>query len=98
MRNELQQIIDGILYDTENAEIIASNEYWDGHNFERSGRNLHLYKSPKGRFFLCFSSQWQGERTYIEAISAAEAMKYYETLSEHDVSYEEAFGVSPEEA
>jgi len=94
----MQQIITGIRYDTEKAEVIASNEYWDGSNWERHGRNLHLYKSPNGRFFAGYSTQWQGELNYIEPLSTDEAMQMYEDLPEHPMSWEDAFGEAPEEA
>ena len=31
-------------YDTEAASLLASDCYWDGHNFERSGRNTWLLR------------------------------------------------------
>lgn len=98
MRAQLCEVIGGIRYDTEKADIVASNEYWDGSNWERGGRSLHLYKTKKGRFFLGFSSRWQGERSYILPISEEEAKAKYEELPEHEMTYEEAFGIVPEEA
>ena len=35
---EMTAIIDGKRYGTLGATLIAGNDYWDGHNFERSGR------------------------------------------------------------
>lgn len=64
----MQQIIDGVRYDTEKATLVASDRYWDGHNLERRGRNTYLYKSPKGRWFALHTTQWQGERDYIEPL------------------------------
>lgn len=98
MRTQIEQIVDGIRYDTEKAQIIAHNEYWDGSNFERGGRNFHLYQSPNGRYFAGYSTQWQDERNYIEPMSKSEAMDMYEALPEHPVSYEDAFDETPEEA
>jgi len=98
MRTKIKQVIGGIQYDTEKAEVIASNEYWDGHNWERRGRNIHLYRSPKNRYFEAFSSQWAGERDYVKPLSKEEAKNLYESLPEHEVSYQEAFGEAPEEA
>ena len=31
---KIRVVIDGIRYDTEKAEIIADDCYWDGHNYE----------------------------------------------------------------
>ena len=42
MRAKLKQVVDGKVYDTETAQVVASDEYWDGHNFERRGTNTHL--------------------------------------------------------
>lgn len=94
----MKQVFDGKLYNTETAIVIASDRYWDGHNFERSGRNTYLYKTKKGNYFVYCSTMWQGERDTIEVITLEEAQGYYETLPEHEVEYAEAFGVEPVEA
>lgn len=98
MRTKMSEVLDGVRYDTEKAEIVASNEYWDGHNFERQGRNCHLYKTKKGNFFVGYSTQWQGERDYINPVSKGEAKELYENLQEKDMTWEEAFEEVPEEA
>jgi len=94
----MKQIINGKQYNTETAILVASNNYWDGHNWERGGRNTFLYKTKKGNFFLYYATLWQGERDYIEPISTNEAKYYYENLPEHPIKYKEVFGVEPEEA
>lgn len=94
----MKQIIDGKLYNTETADKVASDHYWDGHNWDRHGRSTFLYKTRKGTFFLLHETRWQGERDRIEAISIDEAKKQYEALPEHDMEYAEAFGEAPEEA
>ena len=94
----MEQIVNGLKYDTEKAARVASDRYWDGRNWERSGRNTYLYKTPNGRFFLHHTTLWVNERDHIEAITIEEAQQYYEDLSEHDVDYAEAFGEEPGEA
>ena len=94
----MKQVVDGRLYDTEKADLVASDRYWDGSNFERSGRNTYLYKTAKGNFFLHHTTQWQGERESIEPVSIEEAKEYFERLPEHELEYEAAFGEQPEEA
>jgi len=94
----MQQIVNGLKYDTEKATLIASDRYWDGSNWERKGRNTYLYRTAKGNFFLHHTTLWQGERQSIEPISQSEAMSYYEQLPERATEYKEAFGVEPEEA
>jgi len=94
----MKQILNGKLYDTDKAQQVASNRYWDGSNWERHGRNTFLYRTAKGNFFLHHTTQWQGEREHIDAISEEEAKDYYEQLTEHELDYAEAFGEEPEEA
>jgi len=94
----MKQIINRIEYDTEKAELLASNRYWDGSNWERSGRNTYLYRTAKGRYFAHHTTQWQGERSSIEPLGKNQAMELYETLPETEVEYSEAFGEKPEEA
>ena len=94
----MKQIIDGKLYDTEKADRVASDEYFDGSNWDRSGRNKYLYKTKKGNFFIHYKTMWQGELDRLEDITEIEARKYYEILPEHDMEYKEAFGEEPEEA
>lgn len=94
----MKQVINGKLYNTKTATLLASDHYWDGHNWERHGRNTFLYRTSKGNFFLYHTTLWQGERDSIEAISEEEARQYYEQLPEAEVEYAEAFGREPEEA
>lgn len=91
MRHKMTAIINGKRYNTETATVIASNEYWDGSNYERRGTNLHLYRTPRGNYFVGYSTQWEGSRSYIEAITEADALKLYEDLPEHAVEFESAF-------
>lgn len=94
----MQQIIDRKKYDTETATLIASNRYWDGSNWERQGRNTYLYKTAKGNYFAHHTTQWQGEADTLEALTIDKAQDLYEDLREHDLDFEAAFGVKPEEA
>jgi hypothetical protein len=94
----MKQIVNGIRYDTEKATRIADDRFWDGHNFERYGRNKYLYKSKNGRFFELFETCHQGEVDHIMPLSIEEAKILYEELREHYVEWEDAFGEEPEEA
>jgi len=94
----LERIIDGKRYSTITASLVASNRYWDGSNWDRSGRCTYLYKTARGNFFLHHTTRWQGERDTLEAISEGEAKSRYEGLPEHEMEYEDAFGQAPEEA
>ena len=90
------QIINGKKYNTETANVVASDRYWDGHNFERQGRNKYLYKTPIGNFFVLHETCWEGERDSIKAIDLVEAMRIYEELPEHETEFEQAFEMAPE--
>lgn len=79
-------------YSVATATLIAGNDYWDGHNFERSGRNMFLYRTPNGAYFTVTLTQWEGEQSSLDPVTLEEAISLYETsLSEHEVSYAEAF-------
>jgi hypothetical protein len=74
------------------ATLIASDAYWDGHNFERHGRNRFLYRTPNGAYFKVTLTQWQSEQDRLVPITQDEAIQLFETsLTEHEVSYAEAF-------
>ena len=95
---KMSRVVKGKRYDVSKATLIAHNVYWDGHNFERSGRNSFLYRTKKGNFFVVHLTQWQGERDTLDPLSEQEAMDLYERLQEHPVEYEEAFDVEIEDA
>ena len=94
----MNEIVNGKRYQTKTATLIAGDNYWDGHNFERGGTNCFLLKTPKGNFFLQHQTQWQGDRDSIEPVTESEAKEWYEHLSERSLSYKDAFGEDCEEA
>ena len=88
----MTKVIGGVRYNTEAATLIASDAWWDGHNFERSGRNVFLYRSPRGNYFIVKRTMWQGERDSLRPVSLDEALRLWEeSLPEHEVPFEEAF-------
>lgn len=90
--DNMTRIVDKKRYSTKTATLIASNCYWDGHNWERQGRNTFLYRTPNGSYFQVDLTCWQGEQDTLTPISQEEAIEAYEEyLPEHEVSYEEAF-------
>ena len=97
---DFTRIVGKVRYSTATAALVASDAYWDGHNFERRGRNTFLYRTPKGRYFSVTLTQWQGERDTLSPLSVDDAIELYEgSLSEHEMEYTEAFpGVEVEEA
>jgi hypothetical protein len=95
----LKQIIDGKLYNTETADLIADNEFVDGNNRMSHGRATYLYKTKKGNFFSYHATCWQGEHPYITPLSIDEAKQVYEELNDENAAdYKAVFDVDPEEA
>lgn len=98
----MSQIIDRKKYDTETATLLSGDDYWDGHNHERSGTQTFLYRTPKGAYFTTNFSQWQGANDHIEPVSQGKAIELFEYHAAHNqnrVEFEEAFpGVEIEEA
>ena len=89
---EFERIVNRKKYSTKTATLIAGNDYWDGHNFERSGRQCYLYCTPRGAYFKVNLTCWQGEQDTLIPINQAEAIELYEgILSEHRVEYAAAF-------
>jgi hypothetical protein len=96
--DKMSRVVKGKRYTVGTSTLLASDEYWDGHNFERRGRNTFLYKTRGGAFFRVCLSQWQGERDTIEPLERNEAMDLYEHLPEQIETYETAFDTDVEEA
>jgi hypothetical protein len=86
----MKQIVNGTLYDTEKAQLVACSEW-------QYGRRIMLYKSARGNFFTAYLTRWEGERDVIEPLTDAEAKAFYERLTPH-MAYDEAFGQAPAEA
>lgn len=89
---DMERIVNRTRYAVATATLLASDCYWDGSNFERSGRNRFLYRTPNGRFFVVSLTQWQGEQDSLEPVDLETAIELYEgPLSEHEESYAVAF-------
>jgi hypothetical protein len=90
--NDLVRIVDKKRYAVKTAALLAGNDFWDGNNWERSGRNMFLYRTPNGRYFTVSLTQWQGELDTLEPIDQDQAIQLFEgALTEHRVEYNEAF-------
>jgi len=98
----MRAVIGRKVYDTTTAKLLTDDAWWDGHNFERHGRNTFLYRAPKGGYFALRMTCWQGEKDRIEPLSLDEAVQLYEELHQSDseaLPFEEAFpGVEVVEA
>lgn len=93
------EVIGGKRYNTDNADLIADDAYWDGKNYERRGRNRFLFKTQKGNYFQVQRTQWREEVERLTPLTQDEAITVWEELPEHHVSFEDAFpGVEVEDA
>lgn len=86
-------IIGGFRYSVATAELLAGDDYFDGHNYERGCRNRHLYRTPAGRYFIVTQTRVPGERDDLRPVDEDEAMTFYEAAwpEARRVSYSEAF-------
>lgn len=90
--DKMTQIINRTRYSVESSTLIAHDAYWDGHNFERGGRNTFLYRTANGRYFTVTLTQWQGEQDTLAPVTLDEAIGLYEgRLREHEIEYHDAF-------
>lgn len=97
---DFSKIVERKRYSVKTAALIAGDDYWDGNNWERHGRNKFLYRTPHGAYFTVTLTRWQGERDNLTPVGQDEAVELYEgPLTEHYESYTEAFpGVQVVEA
>jgi len=85
----VEQIINGLRYDTEKSTLIASSK--DGAK--------HLYQTKNKRFFLYFERPGQSTVTpYLEAITSSRAKKEYGSMPKQVVPWNKAFGGKVEDA
>jgi len=92
VKGTFSRVVNRRRYSVASSTLLASDAYWDGHNWERRGRNSFLYRTPKGAYFTVNLTQWQGEQDSLEPCSEDTAIELYEgALSEHELSYEDAF-------
>lgn len=99
---DVVQVVDGRRYSTLTATLLAGDDYWDGHNFERRGMNLFLFRTPKGAYFTQTRTCWDGSQQNdgrLTPVTQADAIGLFESMREQRVTWEEAFpGVAVEDA
>lgn len=89
--NDMNEVIGGMRYNTAASRVLAGDDWWDGHNFERHGHNTYLFVTKNGRYFAQHLTQWQGERDYLEPLELEAAKQLFEGLPQKRVDYTEAF-------
>jgi hypothetical protein len=97
--NNMTRTVGGKRYTVKTSTLLASDEYWDGHNWERGGHNTFLYRTSAGAYFRVTLTQWQGERDSVTPLSIEQAKRLWDELEHKQlVDYEGAFGEPTEEA
>ncbi|HUW85623.1 MAG TPA: hypothetical protein VMV55_01975 [Methanoregula sp.] len=85
----VEQVINGLRYDTEKSTLIASSK--DGAK--------HLYQTKNKRFFVFFERPGQSTITpYLEAIPSSRAKKEYGSMPKQVVPWNKVFGGKVEDA
>jgi len=90
--------IDGKMYNTKTADIVAHGSFLGGYRGDQLGRSQILYKTKKGEFFIFYETAWEDELDRLEAVSCDEAQALYRHLLCTEMDYFEAFGFEPEES
>lgn len=79
------QVIGKTCYKTAGSVEIANNAW------ERQGRNQFLFRMKNGKYFLVTQTRWPGEQSALTPLDQDAAIKAWEELTEHNVTFEEAF-------
>jgi hypothetical protein len=82
---DMDIVVDGRLYTTKRAVLLANDAGPDGGMWDRAGRNTFLFRDPSGIYFAEHRSAWGVESDYVEALSAGRALELYEQLPIHEV-------------
>lgn len=88
---KMVEVKGGLRYNTETATLLAGDDYWDGHNWERRGRNQFLFRTPNGRYFCQELTRWEREIDRLVPVDQGTAINIFESLPEKRFSFEEAF-------
>jgi len=90
---KMSQIVGRFRYDTEKAELIADDAYYDGKNWERNDTNTFLYRTPNGRYFITFINR--GEKfpgpTVLRPLLMEDAITLFYELKQKHKPFKEAF-------
>jgi hypothetical protein len=85
----VQNAIDGIIYDTETATLLARDANYD--SLSRPLSYTELYRSPKGHYFKSETSPHVPPSTRLASLSLDEAIAEYNRLPERWLGFREAF-------
>jgi len=78
-------------YDTDKSELIASDAYHDGNNWERGGTNTFLFRTPTGRYLMQYLTTRPDETDFIQPLYLDDALTLWFELDKKYVEFEVAF-------
>ncbi len=81
----MKAVFDGCLYEVsgkDDPNLIASDTYYDGKNFERKGRNKFLFKTLNKRYFMQHRTTNPNEEDYLKPLTQDEAITMYLNLKD----------------
>ena len=84
-------VVAGKRYRTDEATLIAHDEYWNGYSCEQGGRNTFLFRTPNGSFFAQYQTLLPGETNRIVPLKLSEAIALYQSLYKKEVPFGVAF-------
>jgi len=84
-------VVAGKRYRTDTATLIAHDAYWNGHSWEQGGRNIFLFKTPKGNFFAQYQTLLPGEFDKVTPLDINEAISLYQSLPKKEVPFRVVF-------
>ncbi len=84
-------VVNGKRYRTDTAFLLASDAVWDGRNWERRGRNIFLYKTQKGNYFVQYQTKRKGEHDHLKPLELDAAIQLFEQLTKKEVDFSTAF-------
>ena len=63
--------------------VLSGDDWWDGHNYERSNRNTFVLRSAAGRYFIQRRTRWDGEKDgSLEEVHSEDALALYLAVPE----------------
>jgi hypothetical protein len=88
---DMRVFVDGCVYATNKATLLASDAGRDGAMWERAGRNTFLFRAQPGVYFAEHRSAWSVDSDYVEPLSPAQARQLYAELPIHAMEPARAF-------
>jgi hypothetical protein len=85
----VQNAIDGVIYDTETATLLARDANYD--DLSRPFAYTELYRSPKGHYFKAETLSLMPPSTKLARLSLEEAIKEFNELPNRLCDFREAF-------